>query len=191
MSVASRLVRDAHPRLFEAVAADTRFALSCRNESHRLRRRGSLVVETVRLALVSDAFLAQLCYRVKASLQRRRVPVLPMLFHRLAMMTSQVCIGDPVVIEPGLYLAHGQVVIDGFVRIGPRAVVFPWVTVGLTAGEFTGPTIESDVHIGSGAKVLGPITVGRGARIGANAVVLHDVSAGSTVVGAPAHPIGD
>ncbi len=102
------------------------------------------------------------------------------------MMIGQVCIGDPVIIGPGLYLAHGQVVIDGLVRIGQRTVIFPWSTIGLRAGNWTGPTIGNSVTIGSGARVLGAISIGDGANIGANAVVLDDVSKGSTVVGMPA-----
>ena len=107
------------------------------------------------------------------------------------MATAQVCIGDPVIVQPGLYLAHGQVVIDGFVEIHRGVVIFPWVTVGLRAGDFGGPTIGRNVHIGTGAKVIGPVTVHKGARIGANAVVTRDVPAGTTVVGAPARPLPD
>jgi serine O-acetyltransferase len=118
------------------------------------------------------------------------VPVVPRLAHRLAMMIAQVCIGDPVVIEPGLYLAHGQVVIDGIVTIERGVVIFPWVTIGLRAGVFHGPTIAQGVHIGTGAKVIGPVKVGAGAQIGANAVVVDDVAAHTTVVGSPARPIG-
>jgi serine O-acetyltransferase len=51
------------------------------------------------------------------------------------------------------------------------------------------PTIEDNVTIGSGAKLLGPITVGHGSKIGANSVVIHDVPAHSTVVGNPGHPV--
>ncbi|HWM08789.1 MAG TPA: serine O-acetyltransferase, partial [Solirubrobacteraceae bacterium] len=51
------------------------------------------------------------------------------------------------------------------------------------------PTVEANVTIGSGAKLLGPITIGHGAKIGANAVVIHDVPANSTVVGNPGHPV--
>jgi serine O-acetyltransferase len=140
---------------------------------------------------VSDAFLAQALYRAKARLQSLGVPILPRLAHRLAMMTGQVCIGDPVVMQPGVYIAHGQVVIDGFVKIGPGVVFFPWVTIGLRAGNFHGPTIGRDVHIGTGAKVIGPVTVGAGARIGANAVVVDDVAERTTVVGIPARPQGE
>ena len=80
--------------------------------------------------------------------------------------------------------------IDGFVEIHRGVVIFPWGTVGLRAGNFEGPTIGRNVHIGTGAKVIGPVTVGKGARIGANSVVTHDVAPGTTVVGAPARQIG-
>jgi serine O-acetyltransferase len=105
------------------------------------------------------------------------------------MMHSQVCIGNPVVIEPGIYIAHGQVVIDGFTKIGSGVVILPWVTIGLKAGNFQGPMIESDVQIGTGAKVIGPITIGKGAIVGANAVVIKNVADLQTVAGIPATPI--
>ena len=138
--------------------------------------------------LVSDAFLAQALYRLKAYLQRRGVPALPRLAHRLAMLSGQVAIGDPVVIHPGLHLLHGQVVIDGVVEIHPGVVIGPFVTIGLRPGDIAGPTIERDVQIGTGAKVLGRVRVGAGASIAANAVVLDDVPPGATVVGAPGAP---
>jgi len=141
------------------------------------------------LMWVSDAFLAQACYRAKARMQALGIPVVPRVAHRLAMMTAQVCIGDPVVVHPGVYLAHGQVVIDGFVEVHRGVVIFPWVTIGLRGGNIQGPTIGRDVHIGTGAKVIGPVTVGPRARIGANAVVVDDVADGTTVVGSPARAV--
>jgi serine acetyltransferase len=71
----------------------------------------------LRLAWESDAFLALMLYRAKARLQSLGVPVLPRLAHRLAMAIAQVSIGDPVVVQPGVNLLHGQVVIDGLVEI--------------------------------------------------------------------------
>ena len=166
--------------------ADAEVTMAYRSEGREIRSRVDAAAQIIRLVWVSDAFFAQICYRAKARLQALRVPVLPRVFHRLAMMSAQVCIGDPVVMEPGVYLPHGQVVVDGFVRIGSGAVISPWVTIGLVAGNFQGPTLEPDVHLGTGAKVVGPITIGSVARIGANAVVVHDVPAGSTMVGVPA-----
>ena len=64
--------------------------------------------------------------------------------------------------------------------------IAPCVTIGLRAGDYRGATIERDVSIGTGAKVIGPVRIGEGATIGANAVVVDDVPPGATVVGAPA-----
>ena len=93
--------------------------------------------------------------------------MLPRLAHRLAMVISQVSIGDPVVMEPGVYIVHGQVVVDGLVEIGREPVISPFVTIGLRAGDVQGPTIERGVNIGTGAKVIGAVRVGAGATIGA------------------------
>jgi serine O-acetyltransferase len=181
-------VRSGHPGFVEAVLADATTAAAYRGDRSEFRSRPDAFVQAARLAIVSDAFLAQVCYRAKAACQSRRVPVLPRILHRLAMMTGQICIGDPVVIQPGVYIPHGQVVIDGLVEVGSGVVLFPFVTVGLHAGTVQGPTIGARAAIGSGAKVLGPVRVGAGARVGANAVVVSDVPDGTTVVGVPARP---
>ena len=122
-------------------------------------------------------------------MQRRGIPILPRIAHRLSMVLAQVSIGDPVLIQPGVYVVHGQIVIDGIVEIGPGAVIAPWVTIGLRAGSFEGAVIDRDVSIGTGAKVLGPVKIGAGARVGANAVVVDDVETGATVVGSPARAV--
>jgi len=184
-----RALRARHPRLREALVADARITARLRGERHEFRSRADAAAQMARLAWSSDAFLAQALYRVKARLQARRVPLLPRLAHRLAMATAQVSIGDPVVVAPGVYLLHGQVVIDGLVEIGEGAVIAPFVTIGLRAGDVSGATIEPGVSIGTGAKVIGPVRIGAGATIGANAVVVGDVPPGATVVGAPARPV--
>ena len=83
------------------------------------------------------------------------------------------------------------VVIGETAEIGDDVTLYQGVTLGGT-GFATGkrhPTVEDNVTIGSGAKLLGPITVGHGSKIGANSVVIHDVPANSTVVGNPGHPV--
>jgi serine O-acetyltransferase len=175
-----------HPPFVETVIEDARVALAYRAERRPFGDRREQVRQVIRLCLRSDAFLAQVCYRAKASMQAAGVPVLPRIAHRLAMALAQVCIGDPVIVGPGLYLPHGQVVFDGVVEIGRNATVRPWVTIGLKDGNFNGAHIDANVNIGTGAKIIGPVHIGEGAYIGANAVVVRDVPPHAVAAGVPA-----
>ncbi len=183
-------LRRRHPPFWEAITEDARVTALHRGERHEFDSGLDQALGILRLAWVSDAFLAQVFYRAKARLQALGVPVLPRLLHRLAMAWAQVSIGDPVVMAPGVYVVHGQIVADGLVEIGPGVVISPFVTLGLRAGNVTGPSIGAQVSIGTGAKLIGPIHVAAGARIGAGAVVVDDVPAGVTVVGSPARAVG-
>ena len=105
---------------------------------------------------------------------------------RTSRSTRGAQIGD------GLFIDHGTgVVIGETAEIGDNVTMYQGVTLGGT-GFATGkrhPTVEDNVTIGSGAKLLGPITIGHGSKIGANSVVIHDVPPNSTVVGVPGHPV--
>lgn len=93
-------------------------------------------------------------------------------------------------IGKGLFIDHGMgVVIGETTVIGDNCTIYQGVTLGGT-GKDKGkrhPTIGNNVTIGSGAKVLGPFTVGDNSKIAANAVVLNEIPANSTCVGVPAH----
>jgi serine O-acetyltransferase len=180
-------VRSRHPGFLDAVVADARIAARRLGEGRTLPSRAEALLHAVRLSFVTDAFLALVCYRAKAACQSRRLPVLPRVFHRLAVMIGQVAIGDPVVMQAGVYLPHGQVVVDGIVEVETEVALLPFVTIGLRAGV-RGPTICAGATIGTGAKVLGPVRVGAGARVGANAVVISDVPDNTIVAGVPAKP---
>ena len=184
-------IRERQPKLRTALAADARMVASHRNERYEFRSGLDTVIQMIRLIWVTDAFFAQVIYRLKVWLQVHRVPVLPRLAHWLSMTTSQVAIGSPIIIGPGLYLVHGQVVIDGIAEIGTHCEIAPFVTIGLRSGDFNGAKIGNNVRIGTGARVIGSVTVGDGATIGANAVVVDDVAPGETVVGVPARPVGE
>lgn len=181
--------KNRQPGFRQAVRADARAAARGRGDRFDYGSGLDLLIQVVRLAVVTDAFLALLCYRAKVACQVRGVPVVPRILHRLAIVTGQVSIGDPVVIEPGVCLPHGQVVVDGITHIGPNVTISPFVTIGLRAPHFVGPTIGAGTRIGTGAKVVGEVTVGRHAVIGANSVVLDDVAERATVVGAPARVV--
>jgi serine O-acetyltransferase len=184
-----RQIRAAHPGLREALIADAQVTAAHRFERHEFRSGIDAALQILRLMLVTDAFLAQALYRVKARLQAIGVPLLPRLCHHLAIASGQVSIGDPVLVHPGVYLIHGQVVIDGFTEVHSGAVIGPFVTLGLRAGDLKGPWIGPGVTLGTGVKVLGRVEIGAGARVGANAVVVEDVGESVTVVGVPARPV--
>ncbi len=138
-----------------------------------------------------EGWLAVWIYRFKMRIRAQGVPLASVLCDVVSRALFRVQIGDRVTIGPGLMLTHGNVVIDGRTTIGRNCQINPWVTIGLSNSRkigfsVQGPTIGDNVHIGTGAKVLGPITIGDHVRIGANAVVVNDVPANTTVVGMPA-----
>lgn len=184
-------VLDRQPTLREALPVDIAMYASLMMGPPKRKRGLPLVLEGIRVAWESDAFLALLLYRVRVRLLVHGVPVLPTVLHRLCMMVAQVNIGQKVILRPGVYIPHGQVVIDGKVEIGTGTVISPWVTIGRTGTAQEGPTIEKHAHIGTGAKVLGPLKIGQGAWVGANAVVLRDVEPQVTVAGVPAVVVRD
>ena len=160
-----------------------------RREQFQFTSRMQKCMSVLRLLWGADEFLSLFLYRVRSALHDHGVPILPRLLYYANSFLYGMRIGDHVIIDAGLYLPHGQVVIDGITRIGRQCMIAPWSTIGLVAGNAMGPTIGSGVIVGTGAKVLGNVTIGTGARIGANAVVLKDVPAGATVVGVPARII--
>lgn len=89
-------------------------------------------------------------------------------------------------VGPGLRLRHGVgVVVNPASRIGSNVMIRQGVTLGNRKLPDDCPTIEDDVEIGVGAVIIGPVTVGRGARIGPNAVIFRDVPPGAVVASPP------
>jgi serine O-acetyltransferase len=135
---------------------------------------------------------ALLAYRVAHALQEARVPVAPRLISMVTRAVTGIEIHPSARIGEGLFIDHGAgVVIGETADIGNDVTLYQGVTLGGT-GFATGkrhPTVQDNVTIGSGAKLLGPITIGHGAKIGANSVVITDVPPNSTVVGNPGHPV--
>ena len=140
---------------------------------------------------LSQSWLAVYLYRWRARMIASGGRVAPDVLDLVSRALFRVQIGRRVRIGPGLMMPHGNVVIDGETVIGRDCQINPWVTIGLSNSKkvgfsVRGPQIGDHVRIGTGAKILGPVTVGDYARIGANAVVVSDVPANATVVGMPA-----
>ncbi len=135
---------------------------------------------------------AILAHRVAHALHQAGVPMAPMALSYASRAVTGVEIHPAARIGEDFFIDHGSgVVIGETAEIGDRVTVYQGVTLGGTgfARGKRHPTIEDDVTIGSGAKLLGPITVGHCAKVGANTVVIDDVPVDSTVVGNPGHPV--
>ncbi len=135
---------------------------------------------------------ALLAHRVAHALDAAGVPLAPRAISASARALTGIELHPRARIGDGLFIDHGMgVVVGETAEIGEDVTMYQGVTLGGT-GFATGkrhPTVQNNVTIGSGAKLLGPITIGHGAKIGANAVVVHDVPPNSTVVGNPGHTV--
>ena len=133
-------------------------------------------------------------HRVAHWLYAGQLYFLARMVNHLSRFLTAIDIHPGAVIGKRFFIDHGFTVIGETAEIGDDVTIYQNVTLGGTnpsagAGGKRHPTIGNDVVIGSGAQVLGPITVGEGAKVGANAVVTKDVAPGATVVGIPAKPV--
>lgn len=126
-------------------------------------------------------------YDLMHRLHASGVPVLPGLIRRYIRLVFSAEIPVTCQLGEGVELVHGglAVVIHDHAVVGDRTRIYPGVVLGGRHGRGA-PVIGPDVFIGVGAKIPGGVTVGAGAEIGANAVVINDVPAGALAVGVPA-----
>ena len=135
---------------------------------------------------------ALLAHRVAHALRDAGVPLAPGGIAYVSRAITGVEIHPAAKIGPEFFIDHGSgVVIGETTEIGKRVTLYQGVTLGGTGFQRgkRHPTLGDNVTVGSGAKLLGPIAVGDGAKVGANTVVVEDVPPSSTVVGNPGHPV--
>jgi serine O-acetyltransferase len=127
-------------------------------------------------------------YRIAHQLHQLKISILPRFLSHIARFLTGIEIHPGAKIGQGVFIDHGMgVVIGETAIIGDQCLIYQGVTLGGT-GKETGkrhPTLGYNVTVGAGAKVLGNITIGSHARLGAGAVVLTDAPCHSTVVGVP------
>jgi serine O-acetyltransferase len=135
--------------------------------------------------LLTDGTAAMLWYRLMQWSRRWRLVPLEMLCNKLNAVCCNCIIGRGAEFGPAFVLIHSTgIVINGRVRGGQHVYLEHQVTIG--AERRQSPQLGDHVFVGAGAKIVGPVSLGSGSRIGTNAVVLHDIPAGATAVGIPA-----
>jgi len=138
--------------------------------------------------LTYSGFHAVAWYRIARIFYKIKLKFTARVISQISRFFTGIEIHPGAKIGRGIFIDHGMgVVIGETTEIGDNVVIYQNVTLGGT-GKDKGkrhPTLESNVMVSAGAKVLGPITIGENSKIGANAVVLKDVPSNSTVVGIP------
>lgn len=166
--------------------------MSIRQDIQAVLDRDPAATNVLEVLLAYPGLHALVIHRLAHRLYRAGIPVVPRLISHFARFLTGIEIHPGAKIGSGVFIDHGMgVVIGETAEVGDNVTLYQGVTLGGT-GKQRGkrhPTIGNNVIIGVGAKVLGAITVGESARIGAGAVVLRDVPAYATAIGVPAKTV--
>jgi serine O-acetyltransferase len=163
-----------------------------RDEIDAAMRRDPAARTRLEVALLYPSFHALVAYRLAHALWARGWRLLGRFISQAARAFTGIEIHPGAMIGQRFFIDHGMgVVIGETAEIGDDVMLYHGVTLGgtsLSHGK-RHPTLESGVIVGAGAKILGPVTIGANARIGANAVVVKDVPPGASAIGIPARVV--
>ncbi len=170
-----------------------------REQIKGIKLRDPAARSSLEVVLCYPGFHAVLAHRAAHWLWRRGWRVLARLVSQASRFGTGIEIHPGAIIGERFFVDHGMgVVIGETAEIGDDVTLYQDVTLGGVAPSVDSdsqrdqkrhPTLEDGVIVGSGAQILGPITVGKNARVGANSVATKDVSCGVTVVGIPARAL--
>ncbi len=170
-----------------------------RDDMRAIRQRDPAARSTMSILFCYPGLHALIFYRTANRFWRWRWRFLARYVSAIGRWMTGIEIHPGAKIGRGFFIDHGMgVVIGETAEIGENVTLYHGVTLGGVSpavdsheqrNQKRHPTLEDGVIVGSGAQVLGPITVGAGARVGANAVVTKDVAPATTVVGIPARPV--
>lgn len=147
------------------------------------------VLETI---LTCPGFQAIVMHRLNHWLWKKKLHLLARMTAHISRFLTGIEIHPGAVIGRRFFIDHGMgIVIGETAEIGNDVSIYHGVTLGGTTWNKgkRHPTLKDNVVVGAGAKILGPITIGEGARIGCNAVVVKEIPAAATVVGVPGHVV--
>ena len=154
-----------------------------------VRSRDPAARSTTEVLLLYSGVHAMIAYRKAHRLLEEGHPFLARAVSQIARHFTGIEIHPGAKIGKGLLIDHGMgVVIGETAELGDNCTIYQGVTLGGTGKDIgkRHPTLGDNVMVGAGAKILGPVTIGSGSKVAANAVVLHEVPADSTAVGIPA-----
>jgi len=159
-----------------------------RQDIKAVKERDPAAKNTLEVLLCYPGLHAILCHRVAHFFFRRGLVLLPRVISHLSRFVTGIEIHPGARIGEAFFIDHGMgVVIGETTEIGSNVTLYQGVTLGGTGKESAKrhPTVRDNVVVGTGAKVLGPIEIGKNSRIGAGSVVLKSVPSNATVVGIP------
>ena len=163
-----------------------------KHDLNKVLENGPAARSKLEVFILYPCIHAMISHRIANFFYRHKSFFIARVISQISRFFTGIEIHPGATIGKGLFIDHGMgVVIGETAEIGNDVVLYHGVTLGGT-GKDKGkrhPTVADNVVIGSGAKVLGPINIGKNAKIGANAVVLRDVPEGATAVGSPARNI--
>jgi serine O-acetyltransferase len=153
--------------------------------------KGAIIVGTIYHLIFSRGFRAIFFYRLRNNAETKNIRYLGGLVGVFDTLINGIEIHPHARIGPGLFMPHPQcIVIGARAVLGSNVTINQGVTVGASPGKEIGgqtePVVEDNVLLGAGAKIIGPVTIGANAMIGANAVVVSDIPAWAVAVGVPA-----
>lgn len=165
---------------------------SIKSDVRAIRERDPAAANIVEALTCYSGLHAVVIHRLTHFLYKEGLPVVPRIISQANRFFTGVEIHPAAEIGEGFFIDHGSgVVIGETTEIGDDVTIYQGVTLGGT-GKETGkrhPTLGDGVTVGAGAKVLGSITVGENAKIGAGSVVIQNVPPNATVVGNPGRPV--
>lgn len=157
-----------------------------------IKKNDPAIKSNIELFFNYPGLIAIVHYRIAHRLYKRKFRLLARIIMGFTQFITHIDIHPACSIGKGVFIDHGIGVVIGETAIlKDNITIYQGVTLGGVTLEKTKrhPTIESGVTIGAGAKILGNITIGENAKIGANSVVIRDVPPNSTAVGIPARII--
>lgn len=163
-----------------------------REEFEAIKKRDPAARSALEIVLCYPGFHAVMLHRLSHRLWKAGWRLLARWLAHVGRFLTGIEIHPGATIGRRFFIDHGMgVVIGETARIGDDVTIYHGVTLGGVSLDkgIRHPQIGNDVIVGAGAKLLGPIAVGDGARVGSNAVVVDDVPPRTTVVGVPAHPV--